>query len=103
MRVLIIGFGSMGREVEKVLLERGHTVSARVDPAQKGVDAKELGSELAGKSDIAIEFSHADAVLENARRYVSFGLSAVCGTTGWYGRLEELKGIVGPSRIGYLY
>ena len=58
---------------------------------------------LPEKSDMAIEFSHADAVLENARRYVRFGLSAVCGTTGWYGRLEELKGIVGPSRIGYLY
>lgn len=103
MRVLIIGYGSMGREVEKVLLERGHAVAARVDPVQKGADAKELTADLAGRADAAIEFSHADAVLENARRYVRFGLSAVTGTTGWYGKLEELKGIVGPSRIGYLY
>jgi 4-hydroxy-tetrahydrodipicolinate reductase len=103
MRVLIIGYGSMGREVEKVLLDRGHAVAARVDPAQKDADAKELTPELAGRADIAIEFSHAEAVLENAKRYAALGLSAVCGTTGWYGRLEELKGIVGKSKIGYLY
>ncbi len=41
--------------------------------------------------DVAIEFSHADAVLENARAYVRLGLSAVVGTTGWYGKLDELK------------
>ena len=103
MRVLIIGYGSMGWEVEKVLLERGHTVAARVDPAQPAADAKLLTAELAGRSDMAIEFSHAEAVLENARGYSRFGLSAVTGTTGWYGKLEELKGIIGSSRTGYLY
>jgi 4-hydroxy-tetrahydrodipicolinate reductase len=103
MRVAIIGYGSMGREVEKVLRERGHSVSARVDPAQADADSRSLSKELAAASDMAIEFSHADAVLDNAREYTRLGLSAVAGTTGWYSRIEELKGIVLPSRIGYLY
>ena len=47
MKVAIIGYGGMGREVEKVLLDRGHEVSARVDPAQKGADAKELTEKIA--------------------------------------------------------
>ena len=52
---------------------------------------------------MAIEFSHADAVLENARTYARLGLSAVAGTTGWYGKLEELKTVLKGSKIGYLY
>jgi 4-hydroxy-tetrahydrodipicolinate reductase len=103
MRIAIIGYGGMGREVEKALLERGHEVSARVDPGQAGADGAHLTEEIARRSDMAIEFSHADAVLENARGYARFGLSAVRGTTGWYGKLDELREIVGASKIGYLY
>ncbi len=103
MKAAIVGYGSMGREVEKVLRERGHTVTGRIDPVQDGADAKKLTEAVARASDIAIEFSHADAVLENARAYAGHGLSAVSGTTGWYGRLEELKAIVTGSKIGYLY
>lgn len=93
----------MGREVEKALLERGHEVTARVDPAQAGAESAQLTEEIARRSDMAIEFSHADAVLENARAFARFGLSAVSGTTGWYARLDELRTIIGSSKIGYLY
>jgi 4-hydroxy-tetrahydrodipicolinate reductase len=103
MKVAIIGYGSMGREVEKVLRDRGHQVSARVDPVQPGADAKTLTAEIARSSDVAIEFSHAEAALPNARAYARLHLSAVCGTTGWYAKLEELSAVVTASEIGYLY
>jgi 4-hydroxy-tetrahydrodipicolinate reductase len=103
MRVEIIGFGGMGREVEKVLRERGHAVSARVDPSNADADAKSLTEEIAQKSDMAIEFSQPDAVLDNARAYARLGLSVVSGTTGWYGRLDELTRVILSSKIGYLY
>ncbi len=103
MRIAIVGYGSMGREVEAALRARGHTVSARIDPAQEGADARTLTAEIAAASDVAIEFSSAEAVVENARAYAGFGLSAVTGTTGWYGKLGELSTIVRGSSIGYLY
>jgi 4-hydroxy-tetrahydrodipicolinate reductase len=103
MRIAIIGYGSMGREVERVLRDRGHETAARVDPTQKDADAPRLTPDIAKKSDMAIEFSHAGAVLDNARSYASFGLSAVSGTTGWYGQLPEVKAIVEKSGTGYLY
>jgi len=93
----------MGREVEKVLADRGHEVTARIDPTQKAADAPGLTKEIAGRSDVAIEFSHADAVIPNAMACAGLGLSVVCGTTGWFGRLPEVKEIVGKSGIGYLY
>jgi 4-hydroxy-tetrahydrodipicolinate reductase len=103
MRVAIIGYGGMGHEVEKVLAERGHEVACRIDPVLKGADARALTAELAATADVAIEFSFADAVVENARSCARFGLSAVCGTTGWTAKLEEVRAIVASSKIGYLY
>ena len=103
MKVAIIGYGSMGREVEKVLLQRGHAVAGRVDPTQPGADAPALTDEIAKRADMAIEFSHAEAVLGNAALYARFGLSAVSGTTGWFGRLEELKGLLAGAQVGYMY
>jgi 4-hydroxy-tetrahydrodipicolinate reductase len=103
MNVAIVGYGGMGREVEAVLKDRGHQVTARVDPAQAGADARELTEGIARDSDVAIEFSHAGAVLENARTYARRGLSAVVGTTGWMSQLDELKKILEGGRIGYLY
>ncbi len=103
MRVAIVGYGGMGKEVEKILLQRGHGVSARIDPVQGGADAPSLTKEIAGKTDIAIEFSTADSVLVNAGIYARFRLPAVNGTTGWYGKLDELERLLEGSPIGYLY
>jgi 4-hydroxy-tetrahydrodipicolinate reductase len=103
MRIAIVGYGSMGREVEKVLRDRGHEVAGRIDPQLAGADSPSLTREIAERSDAAIEFSNAEAVLENARAYVGFGLSAVVGTTGWYGKLDELKKVLAAGTIGYLY
>jgi 4-hydroxy-tetrahydrodipicolinate reductase len=102
MRIAIIGYGSMGKEVEKVLLQRGHDVAARIDPVQPA-DAKTLTKEAAAAADMAIEFSSADAVLANAECYARFGLSAVSGTTGWFAKLDELRKILAKTAIGYIY
>ncbi len=103
MRIALIGYGSMGREVEKVAVQRGHTVSARIDPVQKEADATSLSEKAARASDMAIEFSHADAVMGNVGACARLGLSVVVGTTGWYGKLEEMRRVVEGSSIGFLY
>jgi len=103
MRVVIVGYGSMGREVERAVTERGHTVAARVDAAAGRADAPELTRDIAEKADVAVEFSVADAVAGNARRYAAFGLSAIVGTTGWQAKLGEVAAAVTGSRIGYLH
>jgi 4-hydroxy-tetrahydrodipicolinate reductase len=103
MRAVIVGYGSMGREVERVLAERGHSVAARVDAAAGRGDSPTLTPAIASKADVAIEFSTADAVAGNARLYAGLGLSAVVGTSGWHSKLDEVAGIVAGSSIGYLH
>src|SRR5512136_1512501 len=103
MRAVIVGYGSMGREVERALAERGHSVAARVDAATGRGDAPALTPEIASNADVAIEFSTADAVVANARLYAGLGLSAVVGTTGWQSKLDEVTRLIAGSSIGYLH
>ena len=101
MRAVLVGYGSMGHEVEKVLQARGHVVAARVDPV--GGEVAALDALAPGQADVAIEFSLPAAVVENARQYARLGLSAVVGTTGWYERKAEVERVGSGSGIGYLY
>ncbi len=99
----IVGYGSMGQEVERVLRAGGHEIAGRIDPRAPGADAPSLTPEMARGLDAAIEFSHAEAVLENARSYARLGVNAVVGTTGWYGKLDELKAIYKGAQTAFLY
>ena len=102
MRVLLVGYGSMGRELERVLEARGHRIVSRVDPAGGG-DQTALSAGTASQAEVAIEFAHPSAVLENARLYAQNGLNAVVGTTGWQDQREQVAALVEQSDIAYLH
>jgi 4-hydroxy-tetrahydrodipicolinate reductase len=103
MKVMLVGCGSMGREVERVLAERGHSVVCRVDPVASGVDAREVDAGLCARADVAIEFAAASVVAPHVKLYAEAGLRAVVGTTGWYGQLEEVRRLVQSGGIGLVY
>jgi 4-hydroxy-tetrahydrodipicolinate reductase len=102
MKIALIGYGKMGRLLERTALERGHTVSAVVDPFAN--DAKlPSGAALyksiaeAGKlggADAAIDFTQPDTALDNIRVLAKLGIPAVVGTTGWLEHLDEAKAII---------
>ncbi|GAH80964.1 unnamed protein product, partial [marine sediment metagenome] len=83
MNVVIVGYGNMGKEVEKVLVAREHNIIATVDPMVKDAEYSELTKDILSNADVAIEFSLADAVVDNARLYSEAAVPAVVGTTGW--------------------
>lgn len=109
MRVTLVGYGRMGRAVEDVLLERGHRVATRVDPATTLANApedaphSELDDEQLRDSDAVIEFAHADGIRERIERYAGADTPAVIGTTGWYDSLEEAQRIVEDAGGALLY
>lgn len=102
MKILLVGYGRMGREVENVLLQRGHSVAGTVDPLQKGC-SHSLSDELLDSCDCVLEFSLADAVIPNARKYAERQKPAVVGTTGWEKELDILRGIVTEKNGTCLY
>jgi 4-hydroxy-tetrahydrodipicolinate reductase len=103
MKAIILGYGRMGREVEAVLTQKKHTISARIDVMIAEADAKALTADLAAQADVVIEFALAQAIEERVALYTRCNIPAVIATTGWNDRLDEIKHIVETSSIGVVY
>ena len=87
MRVALIGYGKMGREIESIALKRGHEIVLKVNRTNtQTITATDLK-----KADVAIEFSTPHTTLENIRKCFNAGLPVVVGTTGWYEHFEDIK------------
>lgn len=87
MKIALLGYGKMGKEVEKIALSRGHEIILKLDSEDDWVLQKELLSE----ADVAIEFSVPESALSNIFKCFDVNLPVVVGTTGWLGSLEHVK------------
>jgi 4-hydroxy-tetrahydrodipicolinate reductase len=94
MRLLIVGYGRMGKLVGSLASEYGLVVAGTVDIAEAATP------ETWPQADVAIDFSIADAVPENARRLAERRMNVVIGTTGWASREAEVRTIVDGAGIG---
>jgi 4-hydroxy-tetrahydrodipicolinate reductase len=87
MKIAILGYGKMGRIIEKFATERGHDIVLKVN-----IDnMDDLNIENLQKADVAIDFSTPDSALSNIELCFDAKLPIVVGTTGWYGHLQEVK------------
>ena len=77
----------MGREIERILEERGHSVALIIDEA----NANELTAENLKGIDVCFEFTTPDTATANVRTVLEAGGRVVCGTTGWLDNLAEMK------------
>ncbi len=94
MRLLLLGYGRMGKIVDELSAEYGMEVVGRVDPIQG--EALDTWPE----ADVAIDFSIASAVPDNVRRLAAQGVSVVIGTTGWADREAEVRRHAEAGGIG---
>ena len=103
MRIALIGYGRMAREVEQLALDRGHELVARIDPVDKQRTGAEITPHTLALADVCIEFSQPHAVLDNLQKAAALKKSVVVGTTGWYEDLARAKEIVEREGIGLVY
>ena len=89
----------MGKEIEKLALEKGHKIVAKVDNPGDWINEKK--SLLT--ADVAIEFSIAATSPENILRCFELNLPVVSGTTGWLGRMDEIKQICAQKNQAFFY
>jgi 4-hydroxy-tetrahydrodipicolinate reductase len=94
MRLLLLGYGRMGKIVDGLSPEYGMEVVGRVDP----VEGEAL--ETWPQADVAIDFSIASAVPDNVRRLAAQKVSVVIGTTGWGDRETEVRRHAEAGGIG---
>jgi 4-hydroxy-tetrahydrodipicolinate reductase len=102
MKVLLVGYGRMGREIEAALARRGHTLVARIDAAAGVGDRTAPSREDLTTADVVIEFSLAEAVKAHAALYAKAGLSAVVGTTGWQKDEDAVRAVVEAAGTGFI-
>lgn len=87
MKVAIIGYGKMGKTIEKILLERNHSIILKIDANNNEIFTRENIK----KADIAIEFSSPETAVKNYYKCFEAGIPVVSGTTAWLNKLAEVK------------
>lgn len=94
MKIALLGYGRMGQEIEKIAIDRGHTIVAKID--------KDNPDE-AYEADVAINFSVPMAAYENITSAIDKKIPVVCGTTGWLDRLDEVETLCQQNEGAFLY
>ena len=87
MKIALIGYGKMGRTIEAIAKERGHSVVSIIDiDNQVDFDSSQFLS-----ADVAIEFSQPQSAFANYCKCFERNIPVVAGTTGWLERWDEVK------------
>jgi 4-hydroxy-tetrahydrodipicolinate reductase len=86
MKIIISGYGKMGKEIEKVALQKSHEITLKLDNEE---DWKNNNAVI-NDADVAIDFSTPETVVKNILRFFNANIPVVTGTTGWYNRFEEV-------------
>ncbi len=98
MKIALIGYGKMGREIEKIALERGHEITLIVDKD----NPEDLNSEKLKNVDVAIEFTMPAIAFGNFQKCFAADTPVVSGTTGWLDKMTDVeKACNGGQRFFY--
>jgi len=99
MKVAILGYGKMGKEIEKILLERNHQVVLKVTSENANFDLN-----LLNNIDVAIEFSTPKTAEKNIYKCIKTSTPIIIGTTGeWLNKIEDVRQAVTDSKTSLLY
>ena len=95
MKIALLGYGKMGKVIEKIALQRGHEIVLR----KSGSDTFE-GLENA---DVAIDFSVPTAAVTNISACLNTGISIVSGTTGWLEKYDQMTALCKEKNGAFIY
>lgn len=95
MKIALLGYGKMGKVIERIALERGHEIVLR-----KSSSASFDGLETA---DVAIDFSVPDSAVCNISECFATNIPVVSGTTGWLEQYDEMVSLCNKKNGGFIY
>ncbi|MDR0413352.1 MAG: 4-hydroxy-tetrahydrodipicolinate reductase [Dysgonamonadaceae bacterium] len=100
MKIALIGYGKMGREIEKVALERGHEIVSVIDAGNpEDFDSPAFRS----SAEVAIEFTCPEAAPANYWKCFERNIPVVAGTTGWLQHLDSVKKACAEKNRTFFY
>lgn len=95
MKIALLGYGKMGKVIERIALERGHEIVLRKG-SQDSFDALK-------NADVAIDFSVPSSAVENISACLEQGIPVVSGTTGWLEKYDEMMALCQSKNGSFIY
>lgn len=95
MKIALLGYGKMGRMIEKIALSRGHEIIAKIDINSKATDIS--------NADVAIDFSIPDAAFDNISLCLKSGVPVISGTTGWLDKYPQAVALCNEHKGAFIY
>jgi 4-hydroxy-tetrahydrodipicolinate reductase len=99
MRIALIGYGKMGKAIERIAVAKGHEIVLKIDLD----NGHEMTSENLKKADVAIEFTGPSSAAANLLTCAQAGIRTVCGSTGWLEQLDHVKAAFEEKGSAFLY
>lgn len=95
MNIGLFGYGKMGKMIEKIAIQRNHTIIAKVDVDSKEIDYTNM--------DIAIDFSSPEAAYNNIKGCLEHNIPVISGTTGWLNDYEKIISFCKNKNGAFIY
>jgi 4-hydroxy-tetrahydrodipicolinate reductase len=95
MKIALLGYGKMGKVIEKILLQRGHEIVLR----------KSSATTFDGllTADVAIDFSIPNVAVANISECLKNGIPVISGTTGWLESYPEMVAQCESKNGAFIY
>jgi 4-hydroxy-tetrahydrodipicolinate reductase len=95
MKIALLGYGKMGKVIEKIALERGHEIVLKKSSADSFSNLN--------NADVAIDFSTPDAAVCNISECLHTNIPIVSGTTGWLAQYDEMVALCEEKNGAFIY
>src|SRR5947209_6717765 len=99
MQIAIIGYGKMGKMIEEIALQRGHSIVLKINIE----NTEDFTKQNIAKADVAIEFTGPETAYDNVKKCNDYGVPVVSGSTGWNDKLEEIKEYAAKHNGSFLH
>ncbi|AUC14485.1 4-hydroxy-tetrahydrodipicolinate reductase [Tenacibaculum sp. SZ-18] len=94
MKLALLGYGRMGKEIEKIALERGHEIVIKTN----GDETYDISM-----ADVAIDFSIPSSAFSNISNCINNNVPVVSGTTGWLDKYDEAINLCKEKKGAFIY
>lgn len=95
MKIALLGYGKMGKVIEKIAVSRGHEVTLKIDKDSTPYDITSV--------DVAINFSTPESAVENIRIALENNIPVISGTTGWLSEMESIITLCAAKNGAFIY
>ena len=95
MKIALLGYGKMGKAIEKIAIERGHTVVLKISDAIENYNIN--------TANVAIDFSIPEAAVKNISSCLKKGVPIISGTTGWLKDYDNMINLAKEKKGAFIY